>query len=154
MNGGGSERERERIPTRLHIASAEPDAGLKLTTVGSRHELKSGVGCLTDWATQPPPDLHFKPWETCVHITGWEALASKPRNVFEAGTTSCKTHCPVSSGFLHRTCSVDAYWKNKYKLWTQMAFFALMPPKHLPNGIQAIVHWVQTQVTVCMCSVF
>ena len=29
--GGERERERERIPSRLHPVSAEPDAGLELT---------------------------------------------------------------------------------------------------------------------------
>ena len=31
MSVGGTERGRERIPSRLHIVSAEPDAGLKPT---------------------------------------------------------------------------------------------------------------------------
>ena len=31
MNGGGAEREGEKIPSRLCAVSAEPDAGLKLT---------------------------------------------------------------------------------------------------------------------------
>ena len=30
-SGGGAERGRERIPSRLHAVSAEPDVGLKLT---------------------------------------------------------------------------------------------------------------------------
>ena len=31
MNGGGAEREGERIPSRLCTVSTEPDMGLKLT---------------------------------------------------------------------------------------------------------------------------
>ena len=30
MSGGGAERRRERIPSRFHTASAEPDVGLEL----------------------------------------------------------------------------------------------------------------------------
>ena len=30
MSRGGAERRRERTPSRLHTASAKPDAGLKL----------------------------------------------------------------------------------------------------------------------------
>ena len=40
---GGAERGRERIPSRLHTFSAEPDAGLKLTNheIMTRAEIKS-----------------------------------------------------------------------------------------------------------------
>ena len=53
MSRGGAERERERerIPKRLHTVSAEPDMGLELA-VSSRPELKSRVECLTEWAIQ------------------------------------------------------------------------------------------------------
>ena len=51
-SGGGAERGRERIPSRLCVLSAEPDAGLELTS----HEIMTWaeVRCLTDWATQVP----------------------------------------------------------------------------------------------------
>ena len=46
------ERERERIPSRLHTVSTEPNAGLELTNREIMTWAK--VGCLTDWATQVP----------------------------------------------------------------------------------------------------
>ena len=50
MSWGGAERERgrERIPSRRHAVSIEPDAGLDPTTVRSWLELKSRVRRLTD----------------------------------------------------------------------------------------------------------
>lgn len=36
------------------MPSVEPNAGLQLTTLRSRAELRSRVGCLADWATQAP----------------------------------------------------------------------------------------------------
>ena len=41
--GRDREKERQRIPSRLHSASAEPDAGLKLTNheIMARAETKS-----------------------------------------------------------------------------------------------------------------
>ena len=35
VSGGGAEREKERIPSRLHAASTEPNMGLKLM----KHEI-------------------------------------------------------------------------------------------------------------------
>ena len=48
-------RERERIPSRLHTISPEPDAGLNLTNL----EIRTGaeVGHLMDWAIQVPRDF-------------------------------------------------------------------------------------------------
>ena len=34
MSRGGSERERERVPSRLHTVSVKPDSGLELTNHG------------------------------------------------------------------------------------------------------------------------
>ena len=45
------QRERENFPSSLH-AQREPNAGLEPTTAGSWPELKSRVGCSTDWDTQ------------------------------------------------------------------------------------------------------
>ena len=42
------DRERERIDSRLCAVSAEPDAGLNLTTLGSWPQLESRVGRSTD----------------------------------------------------------------------------------------------------------
>ena len=50
------EGQRERIPSRLHTANAEPNAGLKCTNQGSSPEPTPRVRGLTDWATQLP---HF-----------------------------------------------------------------------------------------------
>ena len=55
------EGQRERILSRLHAASAEPDAGLKLTNceIMTWAEIKSQM--LTNWATQmPQPSLFLK----------------------------------------------------------------------------------------------
>ena len=48
---GGSRGRENPKQTAL---SAEPDAGLHPTTLRSQSELKSRIGCLTDWATQVP----------------------------------------------------------------------------------------------------
>ena len=40
--------------------SAEPEVGLDLVTLRQRHELKSKVGHLIDWATQAPLNSVFK----------------------------------------------------------------------------------------------
>jgi len=44
----GTSRRRGRESQVESVLSVEPDAGLDLTTLGSRPELKSGVGCLID----------------------------------------------------------------------------------------------------------
>ena len=64
---GQRERWRERIPSRLHAVSMEPDMGLDVTTVRSWPELKSRVRGLTE----PPrcPYLYF--------ILKWRILKSK-----------------------------------------------------------------------------
>ena len=43
VRAGEEQRERERIPSRLHAVSAEPDAGLRLTNceVMTRAKMKS-----------------------------------------------------------------------------------------------------------------
>ena len=51
-SGGGAERRRDRLSSRFHAISAEPDVGLELTNVGSRPQLRSRVGHLTDCTTQ------------------------------------------------------------------------------------------------------
>ena len=43
---GEGERKRERIPSRVHAISAEPDAGLELTNPEIMTELKSRIGTL------------------------------------------------------------------------------------------------------------
>ena len=61
MHAGGAERERERerITTSIHPASAEPNMGLELTKPGIMTWAKSIVGRWTDWATQVP-QVFFK----------------------------------------------------------------------------------------------
>ena len=54
------ERGRERIPSRLHTVSEEPNSGLEFIYREITTEPKSRVRCLTDWNTQAPqPLLHF-----------------------------------------------------------------------------------------------
>ena len=55
----GREKGRERIPSSLCPVSAEPDAGLDLTTVRSWLEPKSRVRRSTDWANQTPQNKYF-----------------------------------------------------------------------------------------------
>ena len=60
MNGGGAEREGDtesEAGSRLRAVSLEPDAGLELTDC--EIVTWAEVGCLTDWATQAPPELLF-----------------------------------------------------------------------------------------------
>ena len=38
MSRGGAERERQRVPSRFRVVSAEPDGGLKPMTLGD-HDL-------------------------------------------------------------------------------------------------------------------
>ena len=45
MSGEGAEREGERIPRRLRVVRAEPDAGLELLAVRSRPEPNPRVRC-------------------------------------------------------------------------------------------------------------
>ena len=52
---GQREREGERIPSRLHTVTAEPDVGLETTNCEIITWAKaSRVRCLTNWATQAP----------------------------------------------------------------------------------------------------
>ena len=53
------ERGRENIPSRLHAASTQPDAGLE-PMKPQDCKLKSKVGHLTNLATKAPPDFIFK----------------------------------------------------------------------------------------------
>ena len=54
-SGGGTEREGERIPSRLLAVRAKPNVpSLYPTIVRSWPEWKSRVRCLTNWATQAP----------------------------------------------------------------------------------------------------
>ena len=45
---GEGQRERERIPSRLHAVSSEPHTGLNPRNRGIMAALKSRVRCLTD----------------------------------------------------------------------------------------------------------
>ena len=55
MSRRGTERERMRIPSRLHAVVTEPVSGLEL--IISEIMTWAEVGCLTDWATQVPWEL-------------------------------------------------------------------------------------------------
>ena len=55
MRGRETGREREKTPSRLRAASAEPDVGLE----GMKPELKLRVRRLTNGATQVPQDTAF-----------------------------------------------------------------------------------------------
>ena len=54
---GREKQEKERIPSRLHAVSTEPDVGLKL--MNSEIMTWAEADCLMDWATQVPPILLF-----------------------------------------------------------------------------------------------
>ena len=49
-------RGRERILSRLHAVSTEPDTDLDLMALSLWPEPRSVVGCLTEWTTQAPQD--------------------------------------------------------------------------------------------------
>ena len=65
---GQRERKRERIPSRLHSVSMEPNAGSHSWTVTSWPELRSRVRGLPDWGTQVPLFLFFKTHFVCHHL--------------------------------------------------------------------------------------
>ena len=48
MSQGGAEREGQRIPSRLHAVSAEPDVELKLTN----HEIMTGAKMKSQYLTK------------------------------------------------------------------------------------------------------
>ena len=54
LAGGGAKGEGEQESQAGSTPSAEPDTGLNPTTLRSWPELKSWVGCFTNWATQAP----------------------------------------------------------------------------------------------------
>jgi len=57
--GVGGKAEEERGSQADSLLSTEPEVGLSLTTLRSWSELKSGIGYLTDWATQVPQVFLF-----------------------------------------------------------------------------------------------
>ena len=60
MNGGGAEREGDRIGSRLQALSHQPRARRGARTHGPRDRDLAEVGRLTDGATQVPLDDIFK----------------------------------------------------------------------------------------------
>lgn len=56
--GGEGQREREREPD--YLLSMEPAGGTNVMTSRPWLEVKSRVGCSTDWAIQVPSKYHFK----------------------------------------------------------------------------------------------
>ena len=65
MSGGGAEGEGDtesETGSRLWAVSTEPDAGLELTD--RKIVTWAEVGCLTDWATQAPPNFLMSTWHT------------------------------------------------------------------------------------------
>ena len=59
VSRGGTERGRERIPSRLRLSEWSRTWGSVSWKVRSWPELRSRVGCLTHWATQVPLFRNF-----------------------------------------------------------------------------------------------
>ena len=72
--GRDRKRQRERIPSRICVISAEPDVGLELTNCEIMTRVE--VGRLTDRATQAPRNVifTFKKNDILQYVTTWTNL--------------------------------------------------------------------------------
>ena len=68
----GAERRRDRIPSRLHTVSTEPNVGLELTNCEIMTWVE--VRCSTNWATQEPLNGQFSILRLSVPLVAFDKV--------------------------------------------------------------------------------